>query len=90
MIPEGPEKSSRRPVWVERDGSGGWGCTVCSWVFIPSRWPAGKSLNEKIENSRKMLSGDFQSHDCNNHQRSEAPRDARTSKDRLREKPESR
>jgi hypothetical protein len=70
MIPKGPERPPRHLVWVERDGFAGWGCGVCSWVFNPSAWPAGTSLNEKIENSRSILAGDFKSHDCNNYHRS--------------------
>jgi hypothetical protein len=61
------EKSSRRLVWVERGGFAGWGCTVCAWVFDSSVWPAGKSLNETIENSQKRLAIDFESHDCSQH-----------------------
>jgi hypothetical protein len=75
MSTTGPEKSSRHLLWVERDGFGGWGCSVCSWVFHPSGWPAGKSLGEKIENSQKMLSKDFESHGCNNYHRSSAVRE---------------
>jgi hypothetical protein len=51
MIPEGPEKSSRHLVWMEGTGLGG--CSVCSWVFIPSDWPAGKSLDERWNTPRR-------------------------------------
>jgi hypothetical protein len=87
MIPKGPERPSRHLVWVERDGFGGWGCSVCSWVFNPSGWPAGRSLDEKIENSQTRLSGDFDSHDCNNHPRSATMKEEQLLKNQIPKKP---
>jgi hypothetical protein len=67
MLQQGPEKSQRRLVWVERSTFGGWGCSVCGWVFNPSGWPAGKSLDETIDNSQKLLTEEFDSHICVHH-----------------------
>jgi ribosomal protein L37AE/L43A len=67
MLPTGPDKPLRRLIWLERDRFGGWGCSKCGWVFNPSGWPAGKSLDEQIEKSQKQLSGEFESHACDKH-----------------------
>jgi hypothetical protein len=89
MSTTGPEKSSCHLLWVERDGFAGWGCSICSWVFNPTVWPTGTSLNETIENSQEMLSGDFESHDCNNYYRSLAIKEGQVLKNQFPKKPDA-
>jgi hypothetical protein len=54
-------------VWIEEQGFGGWGCSECAWVFNPSGLPAGKSLNEMMQNYQQQRDKDFAAHVCAEH-----------------------
>jgi rubredoxin len=42
----------------------GWGCSACAWVFNPSAWPPGKSLEEMKTNFEARRRKEFESHAC--------------------------
>jgi hypothetical protein len=58
------QQGSRELVWVARQSFEGWGCSACAWVFNPSGWPSGKSLEEMKENFQVQLSAEFAAHAC--------------------------
>jgi hypothetical protein len=66
------ESSSRKLVWIEEQGIGGWGCSNCSWVFHPSNLPVGNSLNDLTTHAQRQLDKEFSSHNCAEYQRSKA------------------
>jgi rubredoxin len=72
MLTPGPASSSREVVWVERQSSAGWGCSVCAWMFHPSGPPIGKTIDEMTRNFQMQLSQEFGSHECAQHPRVKA------------------
>ena len=70
MHHKGQEDSSRKLVWVEGQKVAGWGCSNCAWVFHPSDFPSGKSLDELTAHAQRQLDNEFASHDCAEHSRS--------------------
>jgi hypothetical protein len=63
---------TRKLVWIEHQGFGGFGCTECSWRFEPSNAPIGKSFDEMKENFGLQRDKEFASHLCADH-----PKEAR-------------
>jgi hypothetical protein len=61
------EAMRRKLVWVEEQGSGGWGCSECAWVFNPAGLPAGKSLAEMMQNYQQQRDKEFAAHVCAGH-----------------------
>ncbi len=59
----------RKLVWIEEQGFGGWGCSECAWVFNPPGLPAGKSLNEMMQNYQEQCDKTFAAHVCAGHPR---------------------
>jgi hypothetical protein len=76
MHHKGHESSSPRLVWVEGLNVGGWGCSECAWVFSPSDWPPGRSLEEITLELQAQLSEEFASHVCAEHPQVEAAKHA--------------
>ena len=64
MLHKGRESSSRKLVWVEGQGFGGWGCSECAWIFNLPDLPAHKSLDDMKRNFDMQLSDEFASHSC--------------------------
>ncbi len=60
----------RKLVWIEKQGFGGWACSECTWVFILSGSPTGKSLDEILHNYEQQRDTDFAVHVCAEHPRS--------------------
>jgi len=58
---------SRRVVWIEQPGFGGFGCSECGWRFEPSNAPTGTSIEEMKLNLRLQLDKAFTSHVCADH-----------------------
>jgi hypothetical protein len=72
MHHKGQEDSFRKLAWVEGQKVAGWGCSNCAWVFHPSDFPSGKSLDEWAAHAQLQLDNDFDSHNCGEHPRREA------------------
>jgi hypothetical protein len=56
--------SLRELIWIEQPSAVGWGCSECTWMFIPSGPPIGKSLDEMKKNFEQQRSKEFAGHDC--------------------------
>jgi hypothetical protein len=69
MHHQAQEGSSRKLVWIEELRVTGWGCSECAWVYHPSEWPSGKTLEETMRNFQAQLYEEFTSHACAEHPR---------------------
>jgi rubredoxin len=58
---------SRKVVWIEQLGFGGFGCSECGWRFEPSNPPTSKSFEEMKLSLGLQLDKEFTSHVCADH-----------------------
>lgn len=58
---------SRKLVWIEQPGFGGFGCSECGWRFKSSTAPTGASFDEITHNFELQRDKEFTSHVCANH-----------------------
>jgi len=58
---------SRRLVWIEEPGFGGFGCSECNWRFDPFNAPAGISFEEMKYRFGLQRDKEFASHVCADH-----------------------
>jgi hypothetical protein len=63
------EAMHRKLVRIEEQGFRAWGCSECAWAFRPSDLPAGKLLNEMMQNYKLQCDNDFAAHVCAEHPR---------------------
>jgi hypothetical protein len=61
----------RKLVWVEEDRFRGFACSECSWRFVSSAAPTGKSFDEMMRNFELQRDKEFTSHVCADHPRAE-------------------
>jgi hypothetical protein len=54
----------RSMIWIKTHTFEGWGCSKCIWVFHPSGFPVGKSLEQMKQNFQIQLADAFASHPC--------------------------
>jgi hypothetical protein len=65
----------RKLVWIEKKNFQGYGCSECAWVFNPSGFPTGESLNEMKQNYEQQRDKVFLDHVCAEHPRAKEPQD---------------
>jgi hypothetical protein len=53
---------ARQIIWVEHIQS--WGCSDCTWVFIPSGPPIGNTIDDMKGNFTAKRAKQFKSHVC--------------------------
>jgi hypothetical protein len=58
---------TRKMVWIEQPGLGGFGCSECDWRFEASNAPTGTSFEEMRLNLGLRLDKEFASHVCADH-----------------------
>ena len=58
---------TRKMVWIEQPGLGGFGCSECDWRFEASNAPTGTSFEEMKFNLGLRLDKEFASHVCADH-----------------------
>jgi hypothetical protein len=58
---------SRKLVWIEQPGFGGFGCSECGWRFKFSTAPTGASFDEITHNFGLQRDKEFRSHVCADH-----------------------
>jgi hypothetical protein len=52
-----------------------WGCSECAWVFIPSGFPHGDTIDEMKRNFEVKRDKEFQSHVCSKQLETPAQKD---------------
>jgi hypothetical protein len=68
MLRKGQD-SLRELIWAQQPTAVGWGCSGCTWMFMPSGPPIGKSLDEMKMNFEQQRSEEFARHACAQHPR---------------------
>ena len=58
---------TRKMVWIEQPGLGGFGCSECDWRFEASNAPTGTSFEEMKLSLGLQLDKEFTSHVCADH-----------------------
>ncbi len=60
-----PMGTTRRTlIWIEDRHFHGWRCSECVWVFKASGPPTGNSLQEMLENYKRLRDREFAAHIC--------------------------
>jgi len=59
----------RKLVWREERGVWVSCCSECAWVFHPSGFPIGGTIEEMIQNYEQQREQDFAAHVCAEHSR---------------------
>jgi hypothetical protein len=55
---------SRKLVWREERRVWVSGCSECAWVFNPSGFPTGRTIEEMIQNYEQQRDKEFAAHVC--------------------------
>jgi hypothetical protein len=66
--------SPRKIAWLQTKKIAGWGCSKCSWFFLPVPIAVGNSLDLMTAHIQKQLETEFASHDCAQHPTAKGPR----------------
>jgi hypothetical protein len=66
--------SPRKIVWLEKRKSAAWGCSQCTWSFLPIPIAVGNSFDLMAAHIQKQLETEFASHDCSQHPTAKGPR----------------
>jgi len=54
----------RQLILIKDQRFGGWGCSICTWVFNPSDFPVGNSIAEMKQDLERKCDRDFANHAC--------------------------
>jgi hypothetical protein len=68
---------TRKLVWIEKPGFGGFGCSECGWRFEPSNAPTGTTFEDMTANLGLQLEREFAAHDCADHPEADHPKNVR-------------
>jgi hypothetical protein len=64
----------RKLKWIDEPAFQGWGCSECAWVFNPTGWPTGASIDEMKEDYERQRYKNWAAHVCAEHPRPRDPR----------------
>jgi hypothetical protein len=65
---------TRKLVWIEKPGFGGFGCSECGWRFELSNASAGTTFEDLTANLGLQLDQEFASHVCADHPKADPPK----------------
>jgi hypothetical protein len=65
----GGEAMKRKLVWREERSVWLLGCSECDWVFNPSGFPTGSTIEEMMHNYEQQSDKDFAAHVCSEYPR---------------------
>lgn len=57
----------RELVWVKTPDFQGWACSQCAWLFNPSDFIDGNTIDEMKQNYERERDRAFASHSCPEH-----------------------